>query len=73
MFFERAEFLACNFTPLPSEIAFLLAGAVVLAVINIPRAKEYAVSLFHVIFHFMTLNQLDLPPLASSGRVRFEL
>jgi hypothetical protein len=52
---------------------FLFAGGVVLVVINTPRAKEYAVSLFHVIFHFMTMNQLDLTPLASSGRVRFEL
>jgi hypothetical protein len=29
--------------------------------------------LFHVIFHVMTMNQLDLPPLASCGRVRLEL
>jgi hypothetical protein len=52
---------------------FLLAGGVVLVVINTRRAKEYTVSLFHVIFHFMTMNQLDLTPLAISGRVRFEL
>jgi len=52
---------------------FLFAVGVILIVINTPRAKEYAVSLFHVIFHFMTMNQLDLTPLASSGRVRFEL
>jgi hypothetical protein len=45
----------------------------VLIVINPPRAKEYAVSLFHVMFHVMTMNQSDLTPLASSGRVRFEL
>jgi hypothetical protein len=51
----------------------LLAAGVVLAVINTPRAKEYAVSLFHVMFHVMTMNQLDLTPLASSGRVRFKL
>jgi hypothetical protein len=44
-----------------------------LVVINTRRAKEYTVSLFHVIFHFMTMNQLDLTPLAISGRVRFEL
>jgi hypothetical protein len=50
-----------------------LAAGVVLAVENTPRAKEHTVSLFHVIFHFMTMNQLDLTPLASSGRVRFEL
>ena len=52
---------------------FLFAVGVVLVVINTPRAKEHTVSLFHVIFHFMTMNQLDLTPLASSGRVRFEL
>jgi hypothetical protein len=52
---------------------YLLAAGVVLAVENTPRAKEHTVSLFHVIFHFMTMNQLDPASLASSGRVRFEL
>jgi hypothetical protein len=46
---------------------FLFAGGVVLIIVNSPRAKEYAVSLFHVIFHVMTMNQLDLTPLASCG------
>ena len=51
----------------------LLAGGVVFVVVNTPRAKEYAESLFHVMFHLMTMNQLDLTPLASSGRVFVEL
>jgi hypothetical protein len=50
----------------------LFAAGVVLAIENTPRAKENTVSLFHVIFHFMTMNQLDPASLASSGRVRFE-
>ena len=50
---------------------FLFAGVVVFVVKDAPRPEEYAVSLFHVIFHVMTMNQLDLTPLASSGRVRF--
>jgi hypothetical protein len=51
----------------------LFAGLVVFVVEDAPRPEEYAVSLFHVIFHVMTMNQLELTPLASSGRVRFEL
>ena len=51
----------------------LFAGLVVFVVKDAPRPEEYAVSLFHVIFHVMTMNQLDLPPLASCGRVRLEL
>jgi len=46
---------------------------VVFVVKDAPRPEEYAVSLFHVMFHVMTMNQLDLTPLASSGRVRLEL
>jgi hypothetical protein len=46
---------------------------VVFVVEDTPRPEEYTVSLFHVIFHFMTMNQLDPLPSASSGRVRFRL
>jgi hypothetical protein len=49
----------------------LLAGLVVFVVENTPWPEEYTESLFHVIFHFMTMNQLDLTSLACSGRVRF--
>ena len=49
----------------------LLAGRVVFVVEDTPRPKEYTVSLFHVIFHFMTMNQLELTSLASCDRVRF--
>ena len=41
---------------------FLFAGGVVLVVVNTPRAEEHAVALFHVIFHFMNMNQLDRTP-----------
>jgi hypothetical protein len=51
---------------------FLFAGGGVLVVINILRTKEYAESLYHVIFHFMAMNQPGLISLASSGRVRDE-
>ena len=51
----------------------LFAGGEVLIVIDTPRPEEYMVALFHVIFHLMTMNQLDPLSLASSGRVRFGL
>jgi len=52
---------------------FLFAGLVVFVVEDTPRPEEYTVSLFHVIFHFMTMNQLDPLSSASSGRIRFRL
>ncbi len=46
----------------------LLAGDEVFAVIGAPGAEEYAVALFHVLFHVVNMNQLDSSPLASSVR-----
>ena len=61
---------AISFVLVAGFEGFLFAGGDVLIVIDTPRPEEYLVSLFHVIFHFMTMNQPDLTPLASSGRVR---
>jgi len=47
---------AVGFVLVAGVEGFLFAGGVILAVINTPRAEEYAVSLFHVIFHVMTMN-----------------
>ena len=46
----------------------LLAGDEVFAVEGAPGAEEYAVALFHVLFHVVNMNQLDPSPSASSGR-----
>src|SRR5437773_2517846 len=40
----------------------------VFAVVNAPWAEEYAVALFHVLFHVVNMNQSVPSPLASSGR-----
>ena len=46
----------------------LFAGDEVFEVIRAPGAEEYAVALFHVLFHVVNMNQLDSSPLASSVR-----
>ena len=48
---------------------FLFLGREVVAVIDAPRPEEYAVTLFHVHFQVVNINQPDPLPLASIDRV----
>jgi hypothetical protein len=48
---------------------FLFLGGDVFAIVNSPRTEEYTVTLFHVLFHALNMNQPDPVSSASSGRV----